>query len=86
MICYPVTYDRMVQAFIMVKTAPGESAPLQDRITSMEGVLEAHVVAGGYDLIVETSGEEVYDVIHTVATDIRELEGVVDTRTYICLE
>jgi len=76
----------MVQAFIMVKTAPGESAPLQDQISGMAAVSESHVVAGGYDLIVEAGGEEVYDVIHTVATDIRELEGVVDTRTYICLE
>jgi DNA-binding Lrp family transcriptional regulator len=76
----------MVQAFIMVKTAPGESASLQDRISGMAEVAEAHVVAGGYDLIVEAGGEEVYDVIHTVATDIRELNGVVDTRTYICLE
>jgi len=76
----------MVQAFIMVKTAPGESAQLQDRISGMEAVTEAHVVAGGYDIIVEADGPEVYDVIRTVATDIRELDGVVDTRTYICLE
>ncbi len=76
----------MVRAFIMVKTTAGKSADLQERIESIDGVLSAAVVAGQYDIIVEAEGEEVYAVIHTVATEVRDLEGVVDTRTYICLE
>ncbi len=76
----------MVRAFIMVKTASGRSADLQETIAGVDGVAEAHVVAGQYDIIVEAEGEEVYDVIHTVATRVRDLEGVHDTRTYICLE
>ncbi len=80
------TTDTMVHAFIMVKTTAGKSAALRGDIAAVEGVLEAHVVAGQYDLIVEAEGPEVYDVIHSVATDVRDLDGVVDTRTYICLE
>ncbi len=80
------TTNTMVRAFIMVKTAAGKSADLREDIDGVEGVLEAHVVAGQYDLITEAEGEEVYDVIHSVATDVRDLDGVVDTRTYICLE
>lgn len=76
----------MVHAFIMVKTAAGKSADLQNRIEEMDAVLEAHVVAGQYDIIVEAESDEVYNVIHTVATDLNDLDGVVDTRTYICLE
>lgn len=76
----------MVRAFIMVKTTAGKSADLQESIVGLDGVQEAHVVAGQYDLIAEAQGEEVYDVIHSVATAIRDLDGVVDTRTYICLE
>ncbi len=76
----------MVRAFIMVKTTAGESATVCDQIKEAESVLEAHVVAGQYDIIVEAAGEEVYEIIHKVATDLTELEGVVDTRTYICLE
>jgi DNA-binding Lrp family transcriptional regulator len=76
----------MVRAFIMVKTAAGKSADLQNRVREMDAVLDANVVAGQYDIIVEAEAEEVYDVIHTVATEITEFDGVVDTRTYICLE
>ena len=76
----------MVRAFIMVKTSAGKSAELQKQIHEMDAVLEAHVVAGQYDIIVEAKADDVYTVIHAVATNLTELQGVVDTRTYICLE
>jgi DNA-binding Lrp family transcriptional regulator len=76
----------MARAFITAKTTAGKSAELQESISDIGGVREAHVVAGKYDIISEAEAEEVYDVIHDVATAIRDLDGVVDTRTYICLE
>jgi DNA-binding Lrp family transcriptional regulator len=82
----PYHTEAMVRAFIMVKTSAGKSAELEAAIEAVEGVREAHVVAGKYDIIVEAEGDEVYAVIHTVSTEIRDLDGVVDTRTYVCLE
>ncbi|MEA5388586.1 Lrp/AsnC ligand binding domain-containing protein [Haloarculaceae archaeon H-GB11] len=76
----------MVRAFVMVKTAAGKSEELLENAESIAGIDEAHIVAGEYDIIAEASGEEVYDVMHSVATDVRDLEGVTDTRTYIALE
>ncbi len=76
----------MVWAYIMVKTAAGKSEALLEATRSLSGVIEAHIVAGKYDIIIEAQGEEVYDVMHSVATDVRDLDGVADTRTYICLE
>jgi DNA-binding Lrp family transcriptional regulator len=76
----------MVTAFIMIKTSAGKSEHLLEEIRGHDGVSEAHIVAGKYDIIAEASGEEVYDVMHTVATRIRDLDGVADTRTYICME
>lgn len=76
----------MVRAFIMVKTDAGKSEDLLAATGDIDGIVEAHIVAGQYDLIVEAEAEEVYDVMHSVATSLRALEGVADTRTYICLE
>jgi DNA-binding Lrp family transcriptional regulator len=76
----------MVRAYIMVKTAAGKSEALLETTRALTGVTEAHIVAGKYDIIIEAQGEEVYDVMHSVATDVRDLDGVADTRTYICLE
>ncbi|WP_135304266.1 Lrp/AsnC family transcriptional regulator [Haloarcula amylovorans] len=76
----------MVTAFIMVKTVAGKSDELLEAVRQSEGITEAHIVAGQYDIIAEASGPEVYDVMQSVATRVRDLEGVADTRTYICLE
>jgi len=76
----------MVRAFVMVKTAAGKSAELRKRIHERDAVLDAHVVAGQYDIIAEAEGDEVYTVMDTVATEIHDLTGIVDTRTYVCLE
>jgi DNA-binding Lrp family transcriptional regulator len=76
----------MVRAFIMAKTAAGKSEELLAQIRDFAGVEAATIVAGQYDIIVEAVGEEVYDLMHGVATRLRDIKGVTDTRTYICLD
>lgn len=76
----------MVRAFIMVKADAGRAEELLETIRSMEYVAEANVVAGEFDVIVEAEAEEVYDLINAVATRIRGLDEVNDTKTYVCLE
>jgi DNA-binding Lrp family transcriptional regulator len=76
----------MVHAFVMVKTAAGASEGLVDTLRNAAQVTEAHIVAGEYDVIAEVDVGEVYDVLDTVANEIRSLEGVADTRTYISMQ
>ncbi|MES3516119.1 MAG: Lrp/AsnC ligand binding domain-containing protein [Natronomonas sp.] len=75
----------MASAFIMVKAAAGRAEHLSETIRDIEKVTEASVVAGDFDLIVEAESEDVSDVIHSVATEIRSLDDVLDTKTYVCL-
>jgi len=76
----------MASAFIMIKTVEGKSEDLLAAVRDSEGITEAHIVAGQYDIIAEATGDEVYDVMQSVSTRVRDLDGVADTRTYICLE
>jgi DNA-binding Lrp family transcriptional regulator len=76
----------MVRAFIMVKADAGHAEDVLADLDEFEHVAEAHVVAGDFDLIVEAEADEVYDVMHSAATDIRGLQDVTDTKTYVCLE
>ncbi|WP_121820616.1 Lrp/AsnC family transcriptional regulator [Halostella salina] len=75
----------MVHAFIMVKTAAGQSEELLAAVRELGQVDEAHIVAGDYDLITEVDVEEVYDVLHTASSGIQKLDGVADTKTYISM-
>jgi len=76
----------MVDAFVMIEVEAGAVERSLDAIRALEAVTEAHVVAGGYDIIAETSGESVYDVLDASSTDIQEIDGVVDTTTYIAMD
>ncbi|SDM56960.1 AsnC family protein [Halogranum gelatinilyticum] len=76
----------MVHAFIMVKTAAGESEGLLDSIRGLGEIAEAHIVAGNWDIIAELDTEEVYDVLKTSSSEIQGLKGVNDAKTYISLD
>ena len=76
----------MARAFIMVKAAVGRSPPLLDTVRGMEHVVEANIVAGDFDLVVEAEADEMSDLINAVATKIRGFDDVEDTKTYVCLE
>lgn len=76
----------MVHAVIMVKTGTGRSEDVVVAVRDIDGVTEAHVVAGEFDVIAEVEAEEVYDVLHTASSDIQGLDGVLDTKTYIALD
>jgi DNA-binding Lrp family transcriptional regulator len=70
----------------MVKTGAGESEGLIDTIRDLEGVTEAHIVAGAYDIIAEVSAETVYGVLNTSSRGIQGFTGVEDTKTYISMD
>lgn len=76
----------MVRAYVMVEAGASDAASLLDDVLAVEKVTEAHVVAGEFDIIAEVNAEAVSDVMSTVATTIRGVEGVDDTRTYVCLD
>mgnify|MGYP002761442566 FL=1 len=76
----------MVHAFVMIETGPGESEGLVEAIRDLDTVVDAHVVAGGYDVIAESDAPGVYEVLGTVSTRIQGLDSVIDTRTYIAMD
>ena len=76
----------MVHAFIMVKTAAGTSEELVEEIAALDAVIEAHVVAGDWDIIAEVDAPEVYDVLHASSSSIQGIGGVTDTKTYIAMD
>ena len=75
----------MVRSFVMVEAGTGQAEALLERIRELEHVADANIVAGDVDIIVEAEAEEVYDIINSVATEIRSFDDVNDTKTYVCL-
>jgi DNA-binding Lrp family transcriptional regulator len=76
----------MVHAFVMIEIGPGGSDGLLDTIRGFDRITEAHVVAGGYDIIAEADADGVYQVLNAAATEIQGLDDVIDTTTYIAMD
>jgi DNA-binding Lrp family transcriptional regulator len=73
----------MVKAFVFVDTATGTATDVVAAVDAIESVTEAHVVAGDYDVVVELTADIVADLYPVVSGEIRPLDGVEATRTYI---
>lgn len=78
--------DIMVHAFVFVESTVGDVGKLPALLREIQGVTEAHVVAGDRDVVVEMEADAVYDVLATVTDEIRPLDGIDRTRTYVALE
>ena len=75
----------MVHAYVTVITATGSSPEVVSRIRELDGVTEAHVVAGERDVIVELDVESMSELMRTVTAGIRGIDDVGTTRTYVAL-
>jgi DNA-binding Lrp family transcriptional regulator len=76
----------MVTAYIMVKAHTGDADRLKTEIEAIEGVIEAHIVAGDVDLIAKVDVETPAEVKDVAATHIQSIDGVESTQTYIAMD
>ncbi|MEM2126399.1 MAG: Lrp/AsnC ligand binding domain-containing protein [Candidatus Methanosuratincola sp.] len=74
-------------AFIMINTSAGAEEEVFDQISKMEGVLEAHLVYGVYDIIVKADIGEARDKEkEDVVGKIRQLKKVQSTMTLVVIK
>ncbi|MFC7076992.1 Lrp/AsnC family transcriptional regulator [Haloarcula halophila] len=76
----------MVTAYVMIKANTGDADRLRDEIEAVEGVLEAHIVAGDVDLIAKVEVDSPAAVKDVAATHIQGIDGVASTQTYIAMD
>jgi DNA-binding Lrp family transcriptional regulator len=76
----------MVRAYIMIKARTGEANRLREEIEAIDGVIEAHVVAGDVDLIASVDVDGPTEVKDVAATQIQDVGGIENTRTYIAMD
>jgi DNA-binding Lrp family transcriptional regulator len=76
----------MVTAYVMVKANTGEADRLKTEIMDLDGVVDAHIVAGDVDIVAKLDVDSTADVKGIAADGIQGIEGVEDTQTYIAMD
>mgnify|MGYP006304674999 CR=1 FL=1 len=67
-------------------TGAGTSRNLIGQIRDLDGVKQAHIVAGEFDIIAEVEAESEHELLSLVTDEIQSLSGVGRTSTCIVLE
>lgn len=76
----------MVTAYVMIKANTGEADRLLEEVSDLEGVTDAHVVAGDVDLIAKLTVDSPADVKTIAADRIQAISGIENTETYIAMD
>ncbi|UPW00970.1 Lrp/AsnC ligand binding domain-containing protein [Halorussus gelatinilyticus] len=76
----------MVTAYVMVKANTGEADRLKSAILDLDGVVDAHIVAGDVDIIAKLDVDSTANVKEIAADGIQGVNGVEDTQTYIAMD
>ena len=75
----------MVTAYVLVKANTGEADRLLEDISTIDGIVDTHIVAGDIDLIAKLDVDSPTDVKDIAADSIQHTDGVEDTETYISM-
>lgn len=72
----------MVEAFVLIQTEQGKMAQAAEQIGKIEGVDEAVVVTGPYDVIAHVTADEMDAIGKLIVSEVQNVPGV--TRTLTC--
>jgi len=72
----------MVEAIVLVQVTVGASSAVVQAVGEVDGVTEAYVVTGPYDIIVRVEADSLDQLGQLVVSSIQAVEGV--TRTLTC--
>ena len=81
----PEKIGKKIFAFIEIKTSPNYEQKILDILSSLDEITEVYLVTGDFDLIVKLVVEDIKEFT-SVIEKIRQLQGVVDTRSAIVIK
>lgn len=71
--------------FVELRVDPSEIYMVYKRLSSFPNIIEVHIVAGEYPLLVKGVGENLNELKHLI-DEIGKIDGVVDLKTSVALE
>ncbi|MHA1603081.1 MAG: Lrp/AsnC family transcriptional regulator [Candidatus Freyarchaeota archaeon] len=73
-------------AFVLINTEPANEEKVLQAVLKIEGIEEAYILYGVYDILAKIQTESMENLKQTIIWQIRKIEGVVSTLTLIVAE
>ena len=71
----------MAVGYVLVSVSPGNELDVFKKINDVEFVTDATLLFGDYDIIAKLESEGMNQIAKTVVNVIRQIPGVIDTKT-----
>jgi DNA-binding Lrp family transcriptional regulator len=78
--------DILPIAFVLINTEPANEEKVLKAVSKIEGIEEAYILYGVYDILAKIKTESMENLKQTIIWQIRKIEGVVSTLTLIVAE
>lgn len=76
----------MPTAFVLINTELGSESKVMEELKKVEGVKEAYLLYGVYDIIVKVVADSMEKVKEIITWRVRRIENVRSTLTMIVIE
>jgi DNA-binding Lrp family transcriptional regulator len=71
----------MAVGYVLINVKPGEEFEVYQQVKGMDYVVDATILFGDYDIIIKLSADDLSIIARTVVDTIRQLPGIIDTKT-----
>ena len=71
----------MAVGYILITTQPSKEMVVYNQLREIAEVEEVHPLFGEYDIIAKLRAEDADSIGKTVVEKIREIEGIIETKT-----
>ncbi|DAC56616.1 MAG TPA: Lrp/AsnC family transcriptional regulator [Candidatus Poseidoniales archaeon] len=76
----------MAIGFVLMTTVPGMEATVRDALAEVDLVTDHWMLFGEYDLIARVQADEEFALTRCIVEEIRQLPGILETKTLIGAE
>lgn len=71
----------MAVGYVLVNVAPGKEHEVYLAVKDMDFVADATLLFGDHDLIIKLEADSLATIAKSVVEDIRQVQGIIDTKT-----
>ncbi len=71
----------MSVGYVLINVTPGKEFDVYQQLQQLDSVKDATLLFGDYDLIVKLGAEDLSGIAAIVVENIRQIDGVTDTKT-----
>jgi DNA-binding Lrp family transcriptional regulator len=76
----------MSRVYLLANVIPGKERDIRDSLRGINGVQNADVITGQYDVIVTLEAKDTNEIFNKILKKVRKIRGLTRTETFVAVE